>query len=192
MRVWDALKNETVYSRIVYALGTADAVGMPELDGRVGHHGAQGCCLGCPMKGRHKPNSGHYYAAHMCPENSTVPNCAHPDIDIRNTSPISPEGYRRNLNKLKACATSTAYERTRKETGLSKPTILDGLHPEYMLAIPKVFGLDLMHLLCLNLEDLLLSLWQGTMECDPKDDKATSGAACNSVCIQGRQNCSLS
>ncbi|KAJ3779580.1 hypothetical protein GGU10DRAFT_255649, partial [Lentinula aff. detonsa] len=30
-----------------------------------------------------------------------------------------------------------------------------------------------MHLLCLNLEDLLLCLWRGTLKCEPTDDKAT-------------------
>ncbi|KAF8058212.1 hypothetical protein FPV67DRAFT_1354691, partial [Lyophyllum atratum] len=57
LAVWDARTGGVIHSRILFALGTADAVGMTELDGRVGHHGVQGCRLGCKMKGRHKPNS---------------------------------------------------------------------------------------------------------------------------------------
>jgi len=32
-----------------------------------------------------------------------------------------------------------------------------------------------MHLLFLNLGDLLIMLWRGQMRCDPTDSKATSG-----------------
>lgn len=59
----------------------ADAVGLPELDGRVGHHGAQGCRLGCDMKGRHKPSSGHYCAAHLCPNHYPVDDCRDPSTE---------------------------------------------------------------------------------------------------------------
>ncbi|KIK07040.1 hypothetical protein K443DRAFT_25755, partial [Laccaria amethystina LaAM-08-1] len=57
LHVWDGLKEETVNSRVIVILNTANAVALTELDGRVGHHGAQGCRLGCDMKGRHKPSS---------------------------------------------------------------------------------------------------------------------------------------
>lgn len=43
MAVWDALQEKKIYSRVVFLFGTADAVGLTELDGGVGHHGAQGC-----------------------------------------------------------------------------------------------------------------------------------------------------
>ena len=43
MAVWDALQEKTICSRVVFLFGTADALGLTELDGRVGHHGAQGC-----------------------------------------------------------------------------------------------------------------------------------------------------
>ncbi len=82
LRIWDALQNKVIDQRIIFLLGTADALGLTELDGRVGHHGAQGCRIGCDMKGRHKPNSGHYFAAHLRPNLSTVEDCDHPDYDF--------------------------------------------------------------------------------------------------------------
>jgi len=51
LRIWDAATSRIIESRIILALSTADAVGITELDGRVGHHGARGCRLGCWMKG---------------------------------------------------------------------------------------------------------------------------------------------
>ncbi|EDR01263.1 uncharacterized protein LACBIDRAFT_312362 [Laccaria bicolor S238N-H82] len=55
--VWDGARDAIILSRIIHLLTMADAVGLVEMDGRVGHHGAQGCRIGCPMKGRHKPSS---------------------------------------------------------------------------------------------------------------------------------------
>ena len=52
LRVWDGLQAAIVSSRIFFILATADAVGLTEIDGHVGHHGAQVCRLGCDMKGR--------------------------------------------------------------------------------------------------------------------------------------------
>ena len=67
MHAWDAMKEEFIFSRIIFLFGTADALGLTELDGCVRHHGTYGCRLRCDMKGRHKPNSGHYCAAHLHP-----------------------------------------------------------------------------------------------------------------------------
>jgi hypothetical protein len=72
LSVWDAEKGQVITSHIALLGGLADAVGLTELDGRVGHHGAQGCRIGCEMVGMHKPNSGHYYAIHLAP-NGTNP-----------------------------------------------------------------------------------------------------------------------
>jgi hypothetical protein len=41
--MWDAATSRIIESQIILALSTADAVGITELDGRVGHHGARGC-----------------------------------------------------------------------------------------------------------------------------------------------------
>jgi hypothetical protein len=77
--MWDAFTSTIIQSWIVLALSTADAVGVTELDGHVGHHGVHGCRLGCQMKGRHKPHTGHYFAVHLKPNNYTVHDCNHPD-----------------------------------------------------------------------------------------------------------------
>jgi hypothetical protein len=171
--MWDAAASKVIQSRIILALSTADAVGMTETDGRVGHHGAHGCRLGCPMKGRHKPNTGHYFAVHLKPNNYTVGDCNHPDIDIRNLDTLSPIDYQRDLSKVVSSTDQTDYEKNRKETGISKPSILSGLADNLMFPIPRCFPLDLMHLLFINLSELLIPLWRGTLKCDPTDDRRT-------------------
>jgi hypothetical protein len=164
LRVWDAASRSVVESRILFSLGMADAPGLTEMDGRVGHHGAQGCRLGCDMKGRHKPSSGHYYAAHLKPNHYTIADCNHPDIDIRNLSPISTEHYQAKLAKLIASTDQTDYEKNRKETGISKPSIFSALVERFTFPVPRCFSLDLMHLLFINLGELLIPLWRGTIK----------------------------
>jgi len=171
LRVWDGLKGEIINSRVIVLLNTADAVALTELDGRVGHHGAQGCRLGCDMKGRHKPSSGHYYAAHLRPNSYTIPGCDHPDIDFRNLTKPSPEIYETQLSKIIHATDQNDYEKKRKETGISKPSILSGLVNSLTLPVPLCFSVDLMHLLCLNIGELLIPLWRGQLKCDPSDRK---------------------
>jgi hypothetical protein len=72
-----------------------------------------------------------------------------------------------------ASRNQTDYEHNRKLTGISKPSILSGLSPERALPVPSCFTLDLMHLLFINLGELLVPLWRGTLPCDPSDDKNT-------------------
>ena len=45
--MWEAATSRIIESQIILALSTADAVGITELDGCVGYHGAHGCQLGC-------------------------------------------------------------------------------------------------------------------------------------------------
>ncbi|KAF5370373.1 hypothetical protein D9758_006949 [Tetrapyrgos nigripes] len=84
MKIWDAQTEAVQDSRVLFGFMLADALGLAEVDGRVGHHGAQACRLSCPMKGRHKPNSGHYYTAHLKPLNNPVRDCDHDDFDFEN------------------------------------------------------------------------------------------------------------
>jgi hypothetical protein len=171
--LWDARVNAVIQSRIIFTLATADALGMTEIDGRVGHHGAHGCQLGCPMKGRHKPHTGHYYAVHLRPNNYTVQDCNHPDINIHNLNTLSSADYQQSLTKVISSTDQTDYERNRKETGISKPSILSGLVNDLMFPLPRCFALDLMHLLFINLGELLIPLWRGTLKCDSTDDQST-------------------
>ena len=174
MAVWDALQGEIIHSRVIFLFGTADALGLTELDGRVGHHGAQGCRIGCDMKGRHKPSSGHYCAAHLCPNNFVANDCNHPDYNFRSPpKSLSPEVYKTHLIKVVSSKDQVDFERNRKLTGISKPSILSGLNPKLMLPVPRCFTVDLMHLGFINLGELLIPLWRGVIRCDPTDDKAT-------------------
>ncbi len=173
-RIWNALSRSTISSRLYVLLATADAVGLTELDGRVGHHGAQGCRISCDMKGRHKPNSGHYYAVHLRPSNNNPVDCNHDDYNFRKPpSWPTTDTYRFNLAKVVASSDQGNYEKNRKLTGISRPSILLGLHPNRILPIPTCFTVDLMHLLFINLGELIVSLWRGTMKCEVTDDKRT-------------------
>jgi len=169
LRMWDAATSRIIESQIILALSTADAVGITELDGRVGHHGARGCRLGCQMKGRHKPHTGHYYAVHLRPNGYIVHDCNHQDIDIRNLATPSSIDYQQDLLKVVSSPDQNHYEKIRKETRISKPTILSGLVNDLMVPVPRCFPLDLMHLIFINLGELLIPLWRGTMKCDVTD-----------------------
>jgi hypothetical protein len=174
IKMYDAIDHDVFSSRTCLLCGTADAVGLIEIDGRVGHHGKHGCRKGCPFHGRHKPSSGHYFAAHLKPNDYTVEDCNHPDFDFRQFDhQLSPETYNRNLASVVNSLDQNDYEQNRKNTGISKPSILNGLLPSHMLRLPLCFTVDLMHLVCLNLCDLLISLWRGTIKCESTDDKRT-------------------
>jgi len=174
IKVYDALKDEIVSSRTILQFITGDAVALVELDGRVGHHGCHGCRKGCDMCGRHKPGSGHYYAAHLLPNNYTVADCSHPDFNFRNFNPqISPQEYEDKLALVVGSVDQADYERNRKATGISKPSIASGLLQHYVLQPPLCFTVDIMHLICLNIGELLIPLWRGTLSCEDTDDKST-------------------
>jgi len=70
---WDVEKECVINSKVGLIGGLADGVGLMEIDGSVGHHGAQGCWIGCEMMGMHKLNSGHYYVVHLAPINADSP-----------------------------------------------------------------------------------------------------------------------
>lgn len=171
--IWDAERNCVFIDHPFFALGTADGPGMTYLNGLVGHHGAYGCRLYCPTKGRHKPGGGHYFPAHLKPDQYILPGCDHSDIDIHKIPLSSSAEYTQNLAYLQGATNETNFKERRKETGISKPSIFSGLPPKRMLEIPGCFPADLMHLISLNLTDLLIKLWRGTMDCDPTDDRAT-------------------
>ena len=168
--MWDAVAARTIQTHIILALSTADVLGMTETDWHVGHHGAHGCRLGCLIKGRHKPHTGHYFAVHLKPVNYTVHDCNHPDFQICDINVLSCDNYEHNLFKVVASTDQTDYERNCKETRISKPSILSGLVTGLMFSVPCCFPLDLMHLLFINLGELLIPLWRGTLQCDSMDD----------------------
>jgi len=122
------------------------------------------------MRGQHKPHTGHYFVAHLKPNDYTVRDCSHPDINICDIIPLSPVGYKQSLSKVILSTDQSDYEKNHKETGISKPSILSGLVEGLMFPIPGCFSLDLMHLLFINLGELLIPLWRGTLQCDLMDD----------------------
>lgn len=153
---------------------TADTVGLFEVDGCVGHHGARGCRKGCPMKGCHKLSSGHYFAAHLKPNGYAIAGCNHADFDFHSFQfQLSPEEYQASLALVVNSTDQRDHEKNRKLTGISKPSILSGLHPSYMLPIPLCFTLNVMHLFGLNIGELLIPLWRGIFKCELTNDKST-------------------
>jgi hypothetical protein len=92
-------------------------------------------------------------------------------VDIRNLSEPSCEIYETELSKIIQATDQNDYEKKRKETGISKPSILSGLVKSLTLPVPLCFSIDLMHLLCLNIGELLIPLWRGQLKCNPTDKK---------------------
>jgi hypothetical protein len=171
--IWDAAENREFKSHPYLLLATADGPGMTYLNGLVGHSGAYGCRLYCPMKGRHKPNTPIYYPALSLPRNYAVTGCDHDDIDVRHLPPASIDEYTQNLTYIMQSTHETQYKLRRKQTGISKPSLFSGLPVNRHLPIPGCFPADLMHLVALNLTDLLVNLWRRTFDCDPGDSRDT-------------------
>ncbi|KAF7356061.1 hypothetical protein MVEN_00935900 [Mycena venus] len=170
LKIWDA-STDRVFTDFPFLLfGTADAPGMAMLDGRVGHTGAYGCRLFCPVKGRHKPRAPTYFPALLKPHNYTVEGCDHGDVSGHNLPPGSPDEYRRALFKVMEAKNDAQHQKRRLETGIVKPTLFSGL--SRILPVPSCFPGDNMHLI-LNLFDLFLNLWRGTLDCDPNDNVAS-------------------
>ncbi|KAJ6459140.1 hypothetical protein C8R47DRAFT_1328050 [Mycena vitilis] len=172
LRIWDALDRKEVISRPFLLMETADALGMTTLNGLVGHHGFHGCRLYCAMKGRHKDRKPHYYPVMKCPDNYTIPGCSHPDVDPESLGPPSEELYDANLKTLLSSRNETDFKEQRKATGICKPSLFSGIARSRRLGIPGMFPGDIMHWGGINWTDLVLSLFRGTMRCEPPDSKA--------------------
>lgn len=170
LKIWD-VQEDWIFT--LYPFSTADGPGMTYLNGLVGHQSAFSCRLYCPIKGRHKPGTNHYYPALLCPNNYSVQGCDHNDVDPYHILLMSVDEYTQNLAYVIASPNDTQYKTCHKETAISKPSIFSGLPGNCMLGIPGCFPADLMNLVSLNLTDLFLSLWCGTLECEGPDSRAT-------------------
>ena len=171
LQIWDASTEASFSICPWFGFGTADTVGMAELNGWVGHHGRNGCRILCSMPGRHKPGAGTYYPVMLKPHGSIPSGSSHQDIDINSITTPSPDEYSKRLYHV-LCSTSTReYERRRKETGICKPSIVAALSKS--IAIPKCFPADTMHLFALNISQLLISLWRGNID-HVQDDHPTT------------------
>ena len=125
----------------------------------------------CDLPGRHKPGTGHYYPALLKPNDCDRPGCSHDDIDINTIRDPDDKRYQANVRLLLSSTTSDQYARNRRETGISKPSIFQGLGR--ILPLPRCFPGDLMHQPVINLCDLVISLWRGQMKLYGLDKKST-------------------
>ncbi|PCH40628.1 hypothetical protein WOLCODRAFT_35384, partial [Wolfiporia cocos MD-104 SS10] len=126
-------------SKLYIVVGAADCPAMTYLNGTVGHSGAQGCRLYCPLKGHCKPGRSHYYPACQLSHNYSVPNCTHPDISLCDAILDSEEAsshYYANLECLLNALTQHEYEKIRLETGICKPSLFGGFPTDCFLGIP--------------------------------------------------------
>ncbi|CDO72543.1 hypothetical protein BN946_scf184983.g26 [Trametes cinnabarina] len=178
LAIWDAAENRLFRSYLFLLLVTADGPAMAYLNGLVGHQGAHGCRLYCEFLGRNKPGMAMYYPAALRP--TGAPPSEHPDQSLRapplatlpaGSAPSPRSRYDMNLKVVTASRTNAEYARNRLATGIAKPSIFSGL--PRMLGVPDAFGADLMHLVCLNLTDLIMGLLRGSLVCEQPDDKST-------------------
>lgn len=97
--------------------------------------------------------------------------CNHDDIDAEKVELCLPAKYRENLAKVVVADSKQEYEEIRKATGICKMSLMYGL--SRTLELPRLFSEDMMHLSSLNIPDLFLALWRGTIDCRLEDDKST-------------------
>ena len=158
LHLWDGYNRRRALAFVFLLLVLADAVAMAELSGSVGHHGLKGCRLLCGFAGRNKAQGAHYYPALLRPHGfETHRTSSHPDIDINSLPDPDPEQYRRDLYHVISSRNKTEHGRRRLHTGISKPSIFDGI--PRILSLPTCFAGDLMHQPIINLAALLLDLW---------------------------------
>ncbi|KAL7279560.1 hypothetical protein ACG7TL_005959 [Trametes sanguinea] len=162
LAVYHATLGQQVTSNLFFAFGMADGPGMAMFAGTVGHHGAFGCRVLCGLLGRHKPGCPHYYPALLRPLGHPIPGCDHDDISVTSLRAPSADEYNRNLQLLLSAHNETRYKQLRRATGLCKPSIVSGL--PRALPIPFCFPPDLMHLSWLNIPELYLGLWRGSIK----------------------------
>ena len=158
LQLWDSYNQRLALSFLFLFLILADAVGMADLTGSVGHHGRKGCRLLCDFAGRNKKGGSHYYPALLRPMDcDDNPSASHPDIDINELPLANPMVYRQNLNYFLTSPTRNDHKQRRLQTGITKPSIFDGL--DRILELPGCFPGDLMHQPVINLLGLLFDLW---------------------------------
>ena len=169
--IWDARDQQLYRDDPFLLFVTADAIGIADVSGSAGHHARLGCRLMCDLPGRHKPGTGHYYPVLLKPDDCDHCGSNHNNININTINDPDDKKYQTNLRLLLSSTNADEHARNRLETGISKPSIFQGLNR--ILPLPRCFPGDLMHQPVINLCDLLLSLWRGQMKLYGSDKKDT-------------------
>jgi hypothetical protein len=172
LQIWDAIQNRVFVTHPFLAFATADAPALPYLNGLVGHHGRLGCRLFCGTPGRHRDGGSHYYPALLKPlaqypnePTYQVEGSDHADIKVSDVGTTnSTKNYAQLLQVVTGARNENQFKKLRLETGIAKPSLFIGLNSDCRLAIPSLFPTDIMHLASLNITDIMLSLWRGTLD----------------------------
>jgi len=157
MHIWDGYNRMAAISFLILLLVLADAVGMAELSGSVGHHGRKGCRILCGLFGRNKPGGSHYYPVLLRPLDSNIDGSNHPDFDINDLPKVNTAIYKEELKYVLSSPNEAEYRKRRLETGIRKASIFDGI--PRILDPPTCFPGDIMHQPVINLASLMLELW---------------------------------
>ncbi|KAI0632910.1 hypothetical protein C8Q77DRAFT_1218345 [Trametes polyzona] len=167
--IWDTSKGLILLVYIFLALILADGPAMALMSEMVGHTGRHGCWIYCPLIWRQKPRLGTYYPALLKPALPyDVLGCSHGDVAPSNLE-VAPHVLAADYweNEAHLFASTVSNYELRKETELSKPSIFSGL--SCMFDLPGCFPLDYMHLVALNITDLFVNLWRGTISGSKQD-----------------------
>ena len=122
------------------------------------------------MPGQRELHGKHYFPVLLKPLSYTIDGCMHADIDVHALSMASCKIYNANLRHLATAQTDQQYKTSCLATGISKPSIFSGLDSSATFGLLRSAGLDIMHLAALNLPDLMICLWCGTIDCTAPDD----------------------
>jgi hypothetical protein len=160
--IWNAASLRRYNSYPFCIFETADGIGLEAINGVNGHRGYMGCRLFCPHRSRRRQGDSHYYPACNCASGPVVEGSDHPDIDPAHLPPASVEDYEARLTHLLTARNASQYEKLRRETGISVPTIFLGL--ERMTPFPLCLTSDIMHLDGSNIPELRFGLWRGTLK----------------------------
>ncbi|KAJ3924487.1 MAG: hypothetical protein NXY57DRAFT_325523, partial [Lentinula lateritia] len=172
LRIWNAYSNVIRSSKLFIIMALADSLGLVYFSGGVGHSGKNGCRVWCGQSGRHKDGESMYYPVIFKPNAYIMPGCDFDDVDPAVVLAMDPQRYHQDLQLVMASRTAADYSENRRETGIKVPSIFLGLHPHTYLGLPNMFPGDIMHLI-LNLADILIPLWRGSLHCDQSDDVST-------------------
>ena len=80
--------------------------------------------------------------------------------------------YNTNMQRVISSATDVQYKAQRLNTGISKPSIVSSISPQDGLSVPNLFPANFMHII-LNITNVILDIFCGTVDCDTHDSKWT-------------------